>query len=110
MQTPRYLELKTSDMEATKAFYSKAFGFEFIDYGPGYAGVNGENIEIGLHLSEKHEPPLPGYQTDDISTAHEQVVAAGGVILRETYEFPGGRRFHFRDPGGNEAVCYQYDE
>jgi predicted enzyme related to lactoylglutathione lyase len=109
MNTPNYLELKTPDIEASKAFYAKAFGFKFVDYGPGYAGVNGKHVEIGFHQSDEREPPLAGFQTDDIAKARETVVAAGGEIVQETYEFPGGRRFHFRDPGGNELLVYQYD-
>lgn len=110
MQMPNYLEFGTSDMEATKAFYSKAFGFEFVDYGPQYQGVNSETLEIGFHGDNGAKAPLAGFQTDDIGKAEETVRAAGGVILQETYEFPGGRRFHFRDPGGNELLVYQYDE
>lgn len=110
MQTPNYLELSSSNMEATKAFYTKAFGFEFTDYGPEYAGANNDAMEIGLMHSETHNPPLPGFQTPDIAAAERDIVAAGGVIFKETYEFPGGKRFHFRDPGGNEMLAYQYVE
>ena len=109
MDLPNYLELKTPDVAASKAFYAKAFGFEFVDYGADYAGVNGEHLEIGLHRSDQGEPPLAGFQTDDIAKARETVIGAGGEIVQETYEFPGGRRFHFRDPGGNELLVYQYD-
>ena len=108
MDMPNYLEFGTSDMAATKAFYTKAFGFEFVDYGPAYQGVNGEHLEIGFHSETK--APLAGFKTDDIAKAEARVREAGGEIIQETYEFPGGRRFHFRDPGGNEMLVYQYDE
>lgn len=110
MHTPNYLEFTVADIDAAKAFYAKAFGFEFVDCGPGYAGVNGEGIEIGFHRGETRQPLLAGFQTDDIAKARETVVAAGGTILQEIYEFPGGRRFHFADPGGNEMLVYQYGE
>lgn len=110
MHLPNYLELKTADVAATKAFYTAAFDFDFTDYGDDYAGVNGDHLEIGLHKSEAPEPPLAGFQTDDIAAAERKVRDAGGEIVQATYEFPGGRRFHFRDPGGNELLVYQYDE
>ena len=110
MHLPNYLEFKTPDVAAAKRFYAKAFAFEFVDYGDAYAGVNGDGLEIGLHRSDQSEPPLVGFQTDDIAAAEAKVRDAGGEIVQETYEFPGGRRFHFRDPGGNELLVYQYDE
>ena len=108
MHMPNYLELATSDMEATKAFYTKAFQVYFTDYGPEYAGANTETFEMGLACFGETPPPLPGFQTDDIAAAEAAVRAAGGVIIRETYDFPGGSRFHFRDPGGNELMVYHY--
>lgn len=110
MQMPNYLEFGTSDMESTKAFYIKAFGFQFVDYGPQYQGVNGETLEIGFHGDGDTKAPLVGFQTNDIAKAADSVKEAGGTIVREIYEFPGGRRFHFRDPGGNELLVYQYEE
>ncbi|MEQ9661130.1 MAG: VOC family protein [Parasphingopyxis sp.] len=110
MHLPNYLELKTPDVAATKAFYAAAFDFEFTDYGAEYAGVNGDTLEIGLHISDGPEPPLAGFQTDDIEAAEAKIRAAGGEIVQETYGFPGGRRFHFRDPGGNEMLVYIYEE
>lgn len=110
MQTPNYLEFSATDMESTKAFYTKAFGFDFTDYGPEYAGANTAEMEIGLAYSETPKSPLPGFQTKDIEATEREIREAGGTIVKETYEFPGGRRFHFRDPGGNEMLAYQYDE
>ena len=110
MQMPNYLELSTDNMEATKAFYSKAFDVSFTDYGPEYAGANTANFELGLACFGETPPPLPGIQTQDIAAAEQAVRAAGGTITRETYDFPGGSRFHFRDPGGNELLVYQYME
>ena len=110
MHLPNYLEFKTPDVAATKRFYAQAFAFEFVDYGDDYAGVNGDGLEIGLHRSDQGESPLAGFQTDDIAAAEAKVRDAGGEIVQDTYEFPGGRRFHFRDPGGNELLVYQYDD
>ncbi|MBC2778653.1 VOC family protein [Parasphingopyxis marina] len=110
MQKPNYLELYTADVEAMKAFYSAVFGMEFTDYGPDYAGSSGGAVEIGIHREDAVRPPLPGFQTDNLETARESVIDAGGEILQEIYGFPGGRRFHFRDPGGNEMLYYIYEE
>ncbi|MEO1167454.1 MAG: VOC family protein [Pseudomonadota bacterium] len=109
MQMPNYLELATGDMAATKAFYTAAFGFDFTDYGPEYAGANTEHFELGLACFGETPPPLAGFQTGDIEAAERTVREAGGTIVKETYAFPGGRRFHFRDPGGNELMVYQYE-
>jgi predicted enzyme related to lactoylglutathione lyase len=109
MQTFDYLEFTTTDLEATKAFYMAAFGFEFTDYGPEYAAVHGGDLEIGIRVSDAAEPPLPGFQTDDITASEHAVRDGGGMITRETYPFPGGRRFHFHDPAGNELIVYQAD-
>ena len=108
MQMPNYLELATGAMEATKAFYPKAVQVDFTDYGPEYAGANTDTFELGLACFGETPPPLPGFKTDDIAAAEQAVLAAGGTIIRETYDFPGGCRFHFRDPGGNELMVYYY--
>lgn len=110
MQTPNYLELNATDMAATKSFYTKAFGFDFTDYGPEYSGANNDVMEIGLTRNETPVPPLPGFQTSDIAAAERDIRDAGGTITKAVYEFPGGRRFHFRDPSGNEMLAYQYEE
>lgn len=110
MRMPNYLEFTTADMAASKAFYAAAFGIAFTDYGPEYAGASADGMEIGLALGEAGTPPLAGFQTDDIAAEREAVAAAGGEIVRDVYEFPGGRRFHFRDPGGNELIVYQYGD
>ncbi|MCB1103037.1 MAG: VOC family protein [Kiritimatiellae bacterium] len=110
MLMPKYLELTVTDMAAAKAFYTQAFGIEFTDYGPEYAGAAAGGMEIAIALGKEAKPPMLGFRTDDIATAREVISGAGGEILSETYEFPGGGRFHFRDPAGNEALYYQYDE
>jgi len=109
MRLPNYLELATADMAATKHFYTSAFNVDFTDYGPEYAGANTESFELGLAAFGETPPPLPGFQTKDIAAAEQAVRDAGGTIIKDVYEFPGGRRFHFRDPGGNELMVYQYE-
>lgn len=110
MQTPNYLEFTCENVAASKAFYAAVFAMEFTDYGPDYAGAHGGDVEIGIARGEAGAPPLPGFQTDDIEAAESSIRDAGGEIVRDTYAFPGGRRFHFRDPGGTELLVYQADE
>ena len=100
-----YIELAVLDMSAAKAFYSGAFGWRFNDYGPGYAGIVGEAGEVGgLARSDTVRPggPLVILYSDDLAASVAAVSAAGGRIVKEPFSFPGGRRFHFADPSGNE--------
>ncbi|MDN5916039.1 MAG: VOC family protein [Pseudonocardia sp.] len=104
-----YVEITAPDLATAKRFYTAAFGWEFTDYGPGYAGIrglrDGAATEVG-GLAQGEPPTAAGplvllYSTDLDGTV-AAVRAAGGEILREPYAFPGGRRFHFSDPGGTE--------
>ncbi|WP_040338289.1 VOC family protein [Candidatus Blastococcus massiliensis] len=103
-----YVELTVTDLAEAKRFYAAAFGWEFTDYGPGYAGIRGAAGAPeagGLALSD--EPPRPGGPlvllfSTDLDGTLSAVTAAGGRVVEGPYDFPGGRRFHFRDRSGNE--------
>ncbi|MBV1857955.1 MAG: VOC family protein [Nannocystaceae bacterium] len=100
-----YIELSAPDLAAAKAFYGSAFGWEFNDYGPEYAGIRGTEREQGGIA--KGEPkgqggPLVILYSENLEATLKAVTAAGGTISVPPFEFPGGRRFHFTDPGGNE--------
>lgn len=99
-----YVELAVGDLPAAKSFYASAFGWEYTDYGPGYAGFDNAGLDGGLSGGEASgdTSPLVILKTDDLEEALARVEAAGGVITVPIFEFPGGRRFHFRDPAGNE--------
>lgn len=105
-----YVELAQTDLEAAKAFYGAAFGWRFNDYGPGYAGIRRtggpDAAEVGGFRHEATVTPGGGplvlLYSDDLDASVEAVRAAGGTVSAGPYEFPGGRRFHFRDPSGNE--------
>lgn len=104
-----YVELVVTDLESAKRFYSDAFGWTFNDYGPGYAGIaapSGDGSEVGgLLLSDVPRPaggPLVLLYSDDLDASSDAILAAGGTILQQPYEFPGGRRLHFADTSGNE--------
>lgn len=106
-----YIEISVTDMAAAQRFYTAAFGWAFTDYGPGYAGIQrsgGEGEVGGLCVAESviTGGPLVVLYSNDIEASQQAVRAAGGTIAQEIFEFPGGRRFHFRDPSGNELAVW----
>ena len=101
-----YLELPGGELPASKAFYNQAFGWKFIDYGPGYAAFD-EGIDGGLDAQDGGvKVPLPILYTHDLEAMLARVEAAGGTVVKPIFAFPGGRRFHFRDPAGNELAVW----
>lgn len=105
-----YIELAASDVTAAKAFYGSAFGWEFNDYGPEYAGIKGADGEEvgGLNGTADAAPggPLVLLFSDDLAASEKAVTDAGGTITQGPYEYPGGHRFHFADPSGNELGVF----
>ena len=102
-----YIEFQATDLQIAKAFYQSAFGWEFNDYGPEYCGiknVQGEGECGGIALSDAVATggPLVILYSGDLEKSLSSVIAAGGTISLDTISFPGGRRFQFRDPFGNE--------
>ncbi|MEU8775424.1 VOC family protein [Streptomyces sp. NPDC048606] len=104
-----YVELTVTDLERAKRFYADAFGWEFNDYGPGYAGIRGARDEGagevgGLCAGPEARAggPLVLLYSSDLDASVEAVRKAGGRVVNGPYGFPGGRRFHFADPSGNE--------
>ncbi len=111
MSTARfdYLELPSATAhELTRAFYSKAFGWTFANYGPTYCATTDHSTNIGLQgdPSEALAVPLPVVHVDDVEAALAAVTEAGGIISRAIFEFPGGRRFQFIDPSGSELAVW----
>ena len=101
-----YVEQPGGDLPVTKAFYQQAFGWNFTDYGPSYAAFN-EGLDGGFDAdAEGVKRPLVVLFAHDLEAMEAKVRAAGGVITRPIFSFPGGRRFHFRDPAGNELAIY----
>lgn len=96
-----YVELRGGDLAAAKAFYAAAFGWGFVDYGPEYAGLAEAGLDGGLDATKAEgTPALVIVKSDDLEASLARVEAAGGEIVDPIFEFPGGRRFHFRDPAG----------
>jgi uncharacterized protein len=100
-----YVELNVHDLAVAKHFYASAFGWQFSDYGPEYAGIKGAGGEVGgLHQTTEARThgPLVILYSNDLENSVAAVRSAGGKIVREPFSFPGGRRFEFTDPSGNE--------
>jgi uncharacterized protein len=102
-----YIEFPSSDRPHSSAFFQAAFGWGITGYGPDYDGLNGAGIDGGIdQSSEKVAATMAVIRTKDLDDAERRVTGAGGVITRAQFDFPGGRRFHFREPGGNELAVY----
>jgi len=102
-----YVEFPSSDRAATSAFFKAAFGWGQVSYGPDYDGIEGAGIDGGVDQGEgKVANTMAIVRSDDLDDAERRIVAAGGVITRQQFNFPGGRRFHFREPGGNEMAVW----
>lgn len=104
-----YVEFSVTDMAVAKRFYETAFGWKFNDYGPDYAGICKEGGEAGgFRASERVQTggPLVILYSRDLENSLERVLAAGGVVTAEIFSFPGGRRFQFLDPSGNELAVW----
>ena len=99
-----YIEISVRDVDAAKAFYGAAFGWAFNDYGPEYAGIQGDGKEVGgLRRATEVSSggPLVMLYSDDLDATVDAVNAAGGAIVEPIAPYPGGHRFEFTDPDGN---------
>jgi uncharacterized protein len=99
-----YVELPVGAVAPVRDFYAQAFGWSFIDYGPSYAASEGADTALGLNGNDGGDAIpaiLPLFEVDDLEATLAQVTAAGGDVVVPIFAFPGGRRFHFRDPAGN---------
>jgi len=106
-----YVELPVRDIGPARAFYERAFGWSLTDFGPTYAATLTGDTDIGLqaNAAEATKAPLPVIDVDDLEAALVAVEAAGGSIVKPIFAFPGGRRFHFLDPSGNELAAVEAD-
>jgi hypothetical protein len=106
-----YVELPVGDVAAAKAFYESAFGWSLTAFGPTYAATLTGDTDLGLQgdPGEATKAPLPVIEVEDLEAALAAVESAGGRIVRPIFAFPGGRRFHFLDPSGNEVAAVRGD-
>lgn len=110
-----YLEYPARDLAATKAFFSEVFGWKFTDFGPDYTAFDEQGLEGGggFYRSDKANlaergAALTVFLTDDLLACEARIVAGGGVISTPTFEFSGGKRFHFLEPSGNEFAVWEH--
>jgi uncharacterized protein len=103
-----YVELGVADIARAKAFYGRAFGWTFTDYGPTYCEFSDGRLKGGFATGTPPRPggPLVVLYGDDLEDLQQRVEAAGGRIAKPIFEFPGGRRFHFVDPDGYELAIW----
>jgi len=103
-----YVEMQAAggSLDSVKAFYSAAFGWTFTDYGPSYSAFS-EGIDGGFDgATSRDTKPLPVLYSENLERSLNAVIEAGGRIVRPIFTFPGGRRFHFADPAGNELAVW----
>lgn len=103
-----YVELPVTSVERQKQFYSEVFGWSFRSYGDSYAAYEDGPCQFALNGTGEHQgaSALPVVRVQDIAAAREAVIAAGGTITLDIFEFPGGKRFHFSDPEGAQMAAY----
>ena len=106
-----YVELPAKDLAGTKAFFESVFGWSFVDYGPEYTAFENQGLDGGFFKSDLASSTEKGaalivFYSNQLEATLAKVEKAGGSILRPIYSFPGGRRFHFTEPSGNEFAVW----
>ena len=107
-----YVEYASKDLEKTKAFFEQAFGWVFKDYGPDYTAFEGRgNVDCGFYRADKASNAENGgalivLYSEKLEETESKVKRAGGDITKTIFDFPGGRRFHFKEPSGNELAVW----
>ena len=109
-----YVELPARDVAAAKRFYTEVFGWALTDFGPDYAATTTGDVDLGLNGvagEEAHatKAPLAVIDVAELEAYLAKVQGAGAEITQPIFAFPGGRRFHFLDPNGNELAVVQND-
>jgi len=106
-----YVELPAKNLDAAKTFFSSVFGWEFVDYGPEYTAFSNQGLDGGFFKSNLSSQTINGgallvFYNMDIEATRSKVEMHGGKITRPIFEFPGGCRFHFTEPSGNELAVW----
>ncbi len=106
-----YVEFPSNDVAASKTFFAEAFGWTFDDYGPDYVAFHGAGIDGGFFNADKTSSTDNGsalivFFSNELEATQSKVAAAGAFIAKDIFPFPGGRRFHFTEPGGSEFAVW----
>jgi uncharacterized protein len=111
MGRPNFIELPTHDLANSQLFFEQVFGMKMTKFGPTYACTLTGDVDIGLQAdpNEVTKAPLPVIEVKDLEATLSAVIATGATITKPIFGFPGGRRFHFFEPGGNELAAMQVD-
>ena len=111
MVRPNFIELPTRDLAASQGFFEQVFGMKMTSFGPTYACTMTGDVDLGLQAdqAEATKAPLPVVEVKDLEATLSAVIAAGAAVTKPIFSFPGGRRFHFLDPSGNELAAMQAD-
>jgi len=110
-ETINYVEFPARDLAATKAFFAQVFAWQFEDYGPDYMAFSGAGLDGGFFRADlasrtDNGAALIVFYSEDLEATQSKVEAAGGVVVKPTFSFPGGRRFQFTEPSGNECAVW----
>jgi predicted enzyme related to lactoylglutathione lyase len=106
-----YVEVPAKDIVATKTFFEHVFGWSFVDYGPDYTAFSDEGLDGGFYTSDLNCSTANGsalivFYSRLLEQTQAKIENAGGSIIQPIFSFPGGRRFHFADPSGNEYAVW----
>lgn len=106
-----YLEYPAKDLAKTKTFFHTVFDWSFTDYGPEYCAFDNQGVEGGFYQSELVSDSDKGaaltvFYSDNLQATLDKVIKAGGAIVKPIFDFPGGQRFHFTEPSGNEFAVW----
>ena len=106
-----YVEFPSADLERTKRFFGDAFGWDFEDFGPDYCAFAERGLDGGFYRADLYSTTINGaalvvFYSEKLDKMPELIVRLGGQISKPIFSFPGGRRFHFSDPGGSEFAMW----
>ena len=110
-ETINYVEYAARDLQATAAFFESAFGWTFTHYGPDYIAFVGQGLDGGFYRADLAASSAQGsalivFYSERLEETLAKVTAAGAEIVKPIFDFPGGRRFHFTEPSGNEFAVW----
>jgi len=110
-ETINYVEFPAKNIEETKAFFLKVFNWKFTDYGPEYTAFSNQGLDGGFYKSNLNASTETGsalivFFSENLDATLLKVEKSGGEIIKPIFSFPGGRRFHFKDPSDNEFAVW----
>ncbi len=111
MSSPNFIELPTRDLAASQVFFETVFAMKMTGFGPTYACTTTGTVDLGLQAdpTEATKAPLPVIEVSNLEATLSLIIVAGAIVTKPIFSFPGGRRFHFLDPSGNELAAMQAD-